>query len=143
MQPKECWWFLQMVQFAAPVKSIPANTSLLLMMRWPKISRRFPHDTQVEVLTDFSSCAYFWFRVDERGHPAKQCKDRKAPAQGTTRWHALCPVLSICFLTWPRPAQGRGSEQFSSVGGLPFSKLLLGPSGRDVHSRVLRTRAFS
>lgn len=119
------------------------TTSLLLMMGWPKIKKSFPHDTQVKVLTDFSSCAYFWFRADERKHLVKQFKESRTPAKCVTFWDSLCPTLNICFLTWTPLVQGWGSEQFSSAEGLPSSRVPLGPSGRGVHSRLLRTRAFS
>lgn len=64
---------------SAPKRSVPATTPWLLVVRKPKLDkRRFPHDTQVQVLADFSSCAYFWFRIDEREHAAKQCKESES-----------------------------------------------------------------
>lgn len=102
------------------------TTPLLLMIGRLKISkRRFPHDTQVKVLTDFSSCAYFWCRVGEREHPAKQCKELRTPAKCATLWHSLSPTHNICFLTWP-PSLGLKFEQFSSAEGLPSSRVPLG-----------------
>lgn len=96
------------------------------MMGWPTISkRRFPHDTQVKVLTDFSSCAYFWCRVDEREHPAKQCKELRTSAKCAPFWHFLSPTLNICFLTWP-PGPGLRFQQFSSAEGLLSSRVSLG-----------------
>ena len=105
------------------------------MSGWPKVSKgRFPHDFQVKVLTDFSPCAYFWCRVDERGR-VKHCKEPKTPGRCVVLWHSLGPIFNICFLTWPRPAQGWGSEQFSSVGGLPFAKV---PAGSLWETRSFR-----
>lgn len=118
-----------MGHFVAPRKSVPATTPSLLVVGWLKLSkRRSPHDTQVKVLTDFSSCDYFWYRIDEREQPAKQCKESKLRIwdECAVLWHFGYP--SLTFGSWPDLTRPR-AELLSSSGfqdGLPSSRVPAG-----------------